>query len=621
MSRRSALLLKTAQRAHLIILHASVMLSVCVFAGKAATQSNIATIRGVVTDQSGAVVQGCVVRISNAINGYSQSATTDSRGNYQLVDVPFNRYLMEVEAPSFDRASRQVTVNASLAQQLDVQLGVPKVHQEVTVSSANELIEPEKSAPATVIDRSWILRFPSADQSRSVEEVIATAPGWTLDAGGRLHARGLEYQVQYSIDGIPVTDTIAHAFGASPDPRSFRSVEVSTASIPAEYGNKLGGLIEVTTRSGRELANQGSATLSGGSFSTVESAFDYGGHTQKFGYFVSAAGMVTDRFLDPPALENFHNQGHGVKSFFKFDYAPNQKDLFRLNLFANAHRFDVPNLPDQESAGQDQWRQTHDNMQSLSWEHVFSTNAVTYLAGYHRYNAAKLRSNTNATPVFAEQTRHHSYYGLLGSLTYQKGRHTIKSGGEFSRFPLAESFTFAITDLDALLEDEPDLPEEVREFTLSNPFFFRENNTGWEGSAYIQDHFKVLDRLTLDAGIRFDSYHFLVDMNYVSPRLGAAYHIERTGTVLRAAYNRFMQTPVLENLLLSSSEKALVFSPAGAEGNDPVRCSTEWQTDLGFQQQLSRYARFDGNFYYRRLKNPAEIVSFLQTNIAFPSYL
>src|SRR5205085_4759698 len=149
---------------------------------------------------------------------------------------------------------------------------------------------------------------------------------------------------------------------------------------------------------------------------------------------------------------------------------PNEKDLVRFNFFLDGQRFDVPNLPDQEEAGQDQRRRTGDNMESLSWQHVFSPNTVSYLAFFQRYNAAKLRSNTLATPVFAEQSRHHSNYGALGSITHFVKHNTIKAGFEFTRFPVTESFTFAITDLEALLEKEPDLTEEAQAFTLANPF-------------------------------------------------------------------------------------------------------------------------------------------------------
>jgi hypothetical protein len=588
-------------------------------------QSNAGVIRGTVTDQHGAIVQGATVRLANAITKYAQVGATDAQGRYQLIDVPFNSYLLAVDATGFERAIRQLVVRSNLVLNVDVKLGVKPVTETVNVNSVRgDLLDLDKTAPSVVIDKNRIENFPTSQPSRSTEQLIATAPGWTLDANNRLHARGIEYQVQYSIDGLPVTDTMASTFASAPDPRNFRSVEVTSANVPAEYGNKLAGVISVNTRSGLEIDNSGRISYSGGSFNTHEVSFDAGGHTRKFGYFASAAGTTTDRFLDPPALENFHNHGTSGKSFFKLDYAPTERDLVRFNFFLDGQRFDVPNLPDQEEAGQDQRRSTFDNMQSLSWQHTFSPNTASYLAVFQRYNSARLRSNTLATPVFAEQSRHNSSYGVLGSLTYHRGHNTIKTGFEVTRFPVTESFTFAITDLEALLEKEPDLTEEAQEFTLSHPFFFRDHQTGTEGSFYFQDHINPTANLALDLGVRFDSYHFLVEKNFLSPRLGMAYRIRRSKTVLRASFNRFMETPALENLLLSSAASSRIFSPASEEAEAtfaPVRPSSESQVDVGFQQQLDRYLRFDADYYYRRLKNQPEITNFLETGIIFPATL
>lgn len=587
-------------------------------------QSNTGTLRGVVTDKAGAVVPAARLQLANAITQYTQVTTSDQQGAYRLLDVPLNDYTLRVEAPGFETSVRNVRVRSALAQQVDVQLGVASVRQEIDIRAARDLLETEKTAPTTVLDRNSILRFPTAQPSRSAEAIISTAPGWTMDANGRLHARGLEAQIQYSIDGIPVTDTVADIFASAPDPRNFRSVEISTAYIPAEYGNKLAGIIAVSSRSGRELPTQGSVTLAGGSFATFETSFDVGGHSRKFGYFASFAGSATGRFLDPPAIANLHNRGSGIKGFVKLDYEPDEKNLFRLSLFANRQGFDVPNLPEQETDGQDQRRRGHDTMAAFAWEHIFSQDFIGQLAAYHRYNQARLLSNTAATPIFAEASRHHANYGLLGSLTFHKQRHTVKSGFELTRFPVSESFTIAITDLAGLLVREPELPEAAQGFTLARPFFFNRRRGGWEASGYVQDHFKATGNLTIDLGLRLDSYHFLVAKTYLSPRLGAAYVINKTRTVLRAAYNRFLQTPVLENLLLSSAAQARVFSPeteSGSGKNDPVRPSREWQVDVGFQQQLGRYVRLDADGFYRRMTNPAEFTSFLDTGLVFPATL
>jgi outer membrane receptor protein involved in Fe transport len=599
----------------------------------ARAQSNAGAIRGVVTDQTGAVVAGATVRLTSSITNYLQETSTDNLGAYHLVDIPFNRYLLAVEARGLQTATRELAVRSNLLQQADIQLAVETIRQQVNVSAAGDLIDPEKTGPSIVVDRNRILQFATAQPSNSAEEIIATAPGWTLNANGRLHARGNEYQVQYSIDGIPVIDTIASTFASAPDPRNFRSVEVITGNIPAEYGSKLAGVIAVNSRSGFEGPQTVTATIAGGSFSSVEVSFDFSGKAGKLGYLVSAAGSATDRFLDPPSFENLHNHGRGVKSFFKLDYAASENDLFRFNLFIDGAQLQIPNLEAQEIAGQDQRRRLRADMQSLSWQHVFSKETVSQVALFRRRTSSRLESNELVTPVFAEQFRQHSTYGVMGSLTREVKRNTIKAGMEITRFPVSESFTFAITDLASLLETVPDLTEEARRFTPVRPFLFDERRAGAQAALYFQDHIKATKDLVLNVGARFDSYHFLVEGSFISPRVGAAYHIRKSGTVLRASVDRLIETPALENLLLSSSEKTRLFSPAARTDQDdkeatgveirgaPVPLGRAWQYDVGFQQQLSRYVRLDADFYYRRSKNNAEIINFIETEIAFPATL
>ncbi|HEX6717525.1 MAG TPA: TonB-dependent receptor [Pyrinomonadaceae bacterium] len=589
------------------------------------SQSNAGVIRGTVVDQNGAAVQGATVRLTNSVAKYEQTGRTDASGAFKLIDVPFNHYLLTIEADGFATTNEDIVVTSNLVRQLDVKLSVNPVSASVNVTAAPEdLLNPNKTTPSVVIDENRIRTFPTSEPSRSTEKLIATAPGWTLDAQGRLHARGIEYQVQYSIDGVPVTDTMASTFASSPDPRNFRSVEISTANVPAEYGNKTSGVIAVNTRSGLDMDRSGHVDFSGGTFDTQELSFDAGGHKKKFGWFASAAGLRTDRFLDPPAVENLHNHGVSAKSFLKLDYAVSKKDLLRFNFFVDRQQFDVPNEPDQEEEGQDRRGRTWDNMESLSWQHTFSPNTVSYLAFFQRYNSAKRLSNTEVGPVFAEQSRHNSTFGAVGSLTFFRKRNTIKTGFELTRFPVTESFSFAITDLDELLEKQPDLTEEAQEFTLENPFFFRDHHIGTEGSVYFQDHINATSKLTLDLGARFDSYHFLVTENFFSPRLAMAYYIPRTKTVLRASFNRFMETPALENLLLSSSARSRIFSPASEEGGEtfaPVRPSHENQVDIGFQQQLGNHLALDVDYYFRHIKNQPEIINFVETGIIFPATL
>src|SRR4051794_22273244 len=103
-------------------------------------QFNTGIIRGVVTDKTGAVVPGAIVKLTNPITNYTQTTIIDGQGVYRLIDVPFNDYKLTVENAGFEPVAREVAVRSNLAQQIDVQLGVAPVKQEVNISATGALI-------------------------------------------------------------------------------------------------------------------------------------------------------------------------------------------------------------------------------------------------------------------------------------------------------------------------------------------------------------------------------------------------------------------------------------------------------------------------------------------------
>ena len=137
------------------------------------------------------------------------------------------------------------------------------------------LLETDRSSSDTDINQSILERPKGASPSRAIKSIVATAPGFVTDDNGRMHPRGSESQVQYVVDGIPVTDNMSAIFSTSLDARTLRTVEVLTGGIPAEFGDKLAGVINVNTRSGLEGPTQGGLSFSGGSFSTGEVAADF----------------------------------------------------------------------------------------------------------------------------------------------------------------------------------------------------------------------------------------------------------------------------------------------------------------------------------------------------------
>jgi hypothetical protein len=182
--------------------------------------------------------------------------------------------------------------------------------------------------------------------------------------------------VQYVVDGIPVTDNMSAIFSTSLDARTLRTVEVLTGGIPAEFGDKLAGVINVNTRSGLEGPTQGAVSFSGGSFSTGEIAADFSTHTRKFGFLTNLSTSTSQRYLDPPTIDNFHNFGRTGKGFFRLDYQPDQNNSLRGVFTFGGSNFQVANRLEQELAGQDQRQRLRDSSHSLTIKHVFSPSTV-----------------------------------------------------------------------------------------------------------------------------------------------------------------------------------------------------------------------------------------------------
>ena len=588
------------------------------------SQSRVGSIQGVVKDPTGALVPDAKVTVSQPVTGYKQTAQTDSAGTFKLVNIPFNTYRVHAEATGFQPADESVDLETTIPFNLDLSLSLEQATAAVTVSTAGVMLETDRTSSDTDLNQTILERPLGAAPSRAIESMVASTPGFVTDDNGRMHPRGSESQVQYVIDGVPVTDNMSAIFSTSLDARTLRTVEVLTGGIPAEFGDKLAGVINVNTRSGLEGPTQGGISFSGGSFSTGEIAADFATHTKNFGFLTNLSASTSQRYLDPPSLNNFHNFGRTGKGFFRLDYQFDPNNTIRGVFNFGGSNFQVPNKLFQEVAGQDQKQRLRDNSQNISYQHIFSPNSVAQFSFFHRQSNAKLFSNPTSAPVVANQDRTLQNYGGIGALSLTRGKHNIKLGGQFTITPVDEHFSFYPTVPFPDLEDGNGnvFPNPVNDFNAAHPFIFNGSKTGRTLSAYVQDRFTVFPNLTLDVGVRYDNYRLLIGEQAVSPRLGFAYYIPRTKTTLRASYNRLFQPPPAENLLLASSADAAAISPIsvlqGVTTLEPVLPDKEHAYEAGAQQLLSKYFRLNLTLYQKRIKNFSDKDQFFETGVIFP---
>lgn len=591
----------------------------------AGAQTRIGTVQGTVKDPTGALVPNVNVAITQPVTGYKQAAQTDAQGAFKLVNVPFNTYKVRAEAPGFDVAEQSIDLESAIPLAVDLTLGVAATTANVTVTAGSEaMVETDRTSSDTDISQTLLERPAGASPSRGIETMVASTPGFVTDDNGRLHPRGSESQVQYVVDGVPVTDNMSAIFSTSLDARTLRTVEVLTGGIPAEFGDKLAGVINVNTRSGLEAPTQGGVTFSGGSFSTGEIGADFSTHTRKFGFLTNLSATTSQRYLDPPTIDNFHNFGRSGKGFFRLDYQFSQNDTLRGTFTFGGSNFQVPNRLAQEIAGQNVHERLRDSSQNITYQHVFSPNTVGQISFFNRFSKSKLTSNALSTPVVAFQDRTLQNTGGLASLTLTRGIHNIKFGGQITVTPVNENFSFYPTiPFDDLIDENGNVvPNPVNAFTVTNPFVFKGKKTGRTLSAYVQDRFTPFKNLTFDVGVRYDNYRLVTSDAEFSPRLGLAYYIPRTQTTLRFSYNRFFQPPPAENLLLASSAQAAAISPIsvleGVTTVRPILVDKENVFEVGAQQLLSRYIRLNLTAYQKRIKNFSDKDQFFETGVVFP---
>ena len=361
------------------------------------------------------------------------------------------------------------------------------------------------------------------------------------------------------------------SFSNSLNPAIAEGIEIVTGGIAAEFGEKANGVINLTTRSalGRN-GFHGDAGIGAARFSTLEGSAAAGWGGSRSGFFLDLDASKSDRFLDPVSFDNLHNQGNTRRLFTRYDLiTPSESDSFRFTGSGGKTDRDVPNLPSQEIAGQDQRVFSQDWNLNLGYQHVAAAGWVLDAQVYGRDNKLRL----------AGSAERHAGRRRSGPLARQPGDQRFRSrswsGATSSRRECrpsasrsASHFRFGITDPGLNDPDADGYNPNLAPYDLTrggSPFVFNGERTGQYYAGYVQDT-ALLGNLTVNAGLRYDHNNLFETESLLQPRVGLAYYIPATKTVLRASYDRMFITPEYENILLSSSAAAASLVPPDLQG-------------------------------------------------------
>ena len=537
-------------------------------------------------------------------NGFRRTFVAGSEGRYVAQDLPFGVYRVSLQAEGFAPWSDLVEIRSELPVRMDVTLGVAPLTTRVEVNDSATLVDPYSTGSMYSIGRQAIEEHDAAQPGRELLDLVSEQPGWVYEANGVLHPRGSEYDVQFVVDGLPLTQNRSPAFAPSFDAGDVESLRVLTASFPAEYGRKLGGIVEVTTKKDVQAGWHGRVDAAGGSFSTLNGAagLSYAREAERFS--AGGEGFHTDRYLDPPVLGNYTNRGNAGGLSFSYERDFSTSDRLRVSVMHNVVRFLVPNELVQQRAGQRQDIQNTETSGQIYFQHTISAELFLSFSGSVRDSSATLASNAQATPVIVSQDRGYREGYLRADLAGHHGHHDWKTGVDSIFSPVHETLQYAITD-----------PTQFDPGTQLNFQFPYQRKWDVEPSIYVQDQMR-LGRWNVSAGLRFDHYGFVVHESAWSPRIGVSRFVPALNLLLHASYDRVFQTPAIENLLLASSPLLDAISPSVLRL--PVRPGCGNFYEGGVTKAFLGKLRLDANVFRRDFRQYSDDDVLLDTGVSFP---
>ncbi len=571
------------------------------------------------------------VRLENALSGFSRQTVTDADGVYRFRNVPFQTYSLSISGPGFSALRESIAVDSSVPVTGTHRLiASPSEALTVTAFEGFRLVEPDETGTRHELSLNRIEKLPTAVGERGIESILMSFPGFAANANGSIHPRGAHNQMTFVVDGMPISDQLTGSFASALDASIVDTIELYTGNIPAEFGNKVSGVAHIVTRSGMGSRRKfgGSAQIGAAEFDTLSNVAQFFGETSRVGYFVSIRSMKSNRFLDQVSLDNLHNGGNAQRFSSRFDYEAPGGDRLRLNLMTGRSSFQVANLRSQHTAGQRQRQLLRDASASVGWFKTLSPLSTLDVTASYRTSIAQLFPSAGDTPVEAAQARHLTTVNLGTRYSRIAGAHNLRMGVDLQRFPLSENFSFGITD--------PSFNDPESEFFNPNlapqdltrggaPFHFSDWRSGRLFSLFAHDQISWR-RLAFSLGLRYDDYRLLSEGRQLQPRVGLAYHLPFSRTVLRASYNRTYQTPPNENLLLAGSAEAARLAPpvvTESLGSAVFEILPERQNvyEGGVQQALGDSMSVHLTYYHKNSVDLQDNDNFLDTGIIFPTSL
>lgn len=432
----------------------------------------------------------------------------------------------------------------------------PKLLTTVTVNAAldqsRNQLSPSTGSSLYVFSEKAIKALPLGSAT-ALNQVLLQAPGVVQDSFGEIHIRGDHADIQYRINGVMLPESIT-GFGEALDTSIINTTSLLTGALPAQYGLRTAGVINIQTKSGAALGNGGSVGITGGSYGTLQPHLDLHGHQGKWSWFASMNYLKNDLGISSPtsARRVKHDQTWQTKGFGDLTYLFNDHARISLIVGTTNNRFNIPGNPDQEPGYSLSGVSNYPSIGLTDSQRELTRFAVLSLQGKlgdtgYQVSAGQRYSQVDYTP------------DLIGDLLYQGVAATIARSNRASTLqadfstPLGSSNTLRYGiygEFQRGVQKNSSLvfPADASGQQTSNtPFVVVDNNAliARTASAYIQDQWDATDNLTINGGLRADRVDGYVRESQLSPRLGMVYQVDDQWTV-HAGYARYFTPPSAE---------------------------------------------------------------------------
>jgi outer membrane cobalamin receptor len=562
-----------------------------------------AVVSGIVDDALLHPLKGATVVLHDSAGNTVARVVTGADGKFSFPGIPFGDYTVEATAPGLVGDHQHLQIGSSQIASVELTLvqgeEIIQIHEDWSVPPP-----PPVTGSVATVNRQQLKEGPGGED-RPITDVVSTQPGFVADSLGNIYARGNHANIQYQVDGIPVPDSVGSLFAASIPVRLINGLEIYTGGMPAEFGDRLGAVVNLTTRPVGETPS-GNVQVRYGSFDTIEPGATYatklGDHA---GMFAGGSFQWSERALDPPSIYPIlHDDGYEGRVFTRLDWAP--CDVNRYELFATYghNRFQIPFDPSVqpltypgEVRPPDQYgnesppfvphdtdaSETEDELfVAASWTHKFDKGQLLVAPIYKlsrgflfsdAEHALGPLSDPGATASDVLRVAQHA--GAVAQYSVQSGSHLMKAGVQTDYMHGTDDFTSYARATDGGIDPTMTQSGDDRIDALT---------TG----AYVQDH-AVHGKLALDVGFRVDELHVILadgttnDSAGASPRLGASYSFTKD-TVLHAFAGVNWQPP--EPLDAAGAARALGVVPANQAVTYDLKPETDLYSEVGISTRL-----------------------------------